>query len=53
MNVKNLKILLLLLTFSFCSQSSEMTMGAPEPYFGGVEDMVMIYKYTETNVQFI
>ena len=39
MNVKNLKILLLLLTFSFCSQSSEMTMGAPEPYFGGVEDM--------------
>jgi len=30
--------LLLLLVFSYCSQSSEMTMGVPEPYFG-VEDM--------------
>ena len=37
--MKNLKILLLLLSFSFCSQSSGMTKGAPEPYLGGVEDM--------------
>jgi hypothetical protein len=36
--VKKFKILLLLLVFSYCSQSSEMTMGVPEPYFG-VEDM--------------
>ena len=36
--MKKFKILLLLLVFSYCSQSSEMTMGVPEPYFG-VEDM--------------
>ena len=36
--MKKFKILLLLLVFSYCSQSSEMTMGVPEPDFG-VEDM--------------
>jgi hypothetical protein len=36
--VKKFKILLLLLVFSYCSQTSEMTMGVPEPYFGA-EDM--------------
>jgi len=36
--VKKFKILLLLLVFSYCSQTSEMTMGVPEPYFGE-EDM--------------
>ena len=37
--MKKFKILLLILFFSFCSQSSEMTMGVPEPYFGVSEDM--------------
>ena len=36
--MKKFKILLLLLVFSYCSQTSEMTMGVPEPYFG-VDDM--------------
>ncbi len=37
--MKNLKLLFFLLTFSFCSQSSEMTTGTPEQYFGGNEDI--------------
>ena len=37
--MKNLKIILFLLTFTFCSQSSEMTMGMPESYSGGTEDI--------------
>jgi len=37
--VKNLKLLFFLLTFSFCSQSGEITMGISEPYFAGTEDM--------------
>ena len=44
--MKNLKLLFFLLTFSFCSQSSEMTMGMPEPYFGGTEDMA----FSETSL---
>ena len=36
--MKKFKILLLLLVFSYCSQTSEMTMGVPESDFG-VEDM--------------
>ena len=37
--MKKFKILLIILVFSFCSQSSEMTLGVPEPYFGVSEDM--------------
>ena len=37
--MKNLKLLFFLLTFAFCSQSSEMTLGMAEPYFSGTEDM--------------
>ena len=37
--MKNLKLLFFLLTFSFCSQSGEITMGISEPYFAGTEDM--------------